>query len=182
MTKPGGMGGSEGGLAKDHTFSDFFLNPSLSTYNEGFAYVKLLIVLTGIKIVMSLEIVFIKGKNPYVFFTPFVPKSYIFIAHSAPYLVVFWNYSFLFVVLFSSRDVEWGYFLAICQIKLSNSETLHIVKLHDFWSFCRVCLISHSGLLRQNKPDSIPDGILPTFYEIQTGTNWKNAIWERCRT
>ena len=69
-----------------------------------------------------------------------------------------------FFALFSSRDVEWGYFLAICRIELSNSATLHIVKLHDFWSFGRVCLISHSGLLKKNKPDSIPIGILPTYF------------------
>ena len=65
---------------------------------------------------------------------------------------------------FSSRDVEWGYFLAICRIEFFNSATLHIVKLHDFWSFGRVCLISHSGLLKKNKPDSIPIGILPTYF------------------
>ena len=79
-------------------------------------------------------------------------------------LIIFWNCNSAFFALFSSRDVEWGYFLAICRIELSNSATLHIVKLHDFWSFGRVCLISHSGLLKKNKPDSIPIGILPTYF------------------
>ena len=79
-------------------------------------------------------------------------------------LIIFWNCNSAFFALFSSRDVEWGYFLAICRIELSNSATLHIVKLHDFWSFGRVCLISHSGLLKKNKPDLIPIGILPTQF------------------
>ena len=34
MTKPGGGGGAEGGLAKDHTFSHFFLNPSLISWHR----------------------------------------------------------------------------------------------------------------------------------------------------
>ena len=99
-----------------------------------------------------------------------------YFSHSAPSLVVFWNCKSAFFSFFSTIDLEWGYFLAICQIELSNSVTLHIVKLQDFWSFDRVCLISHSGLLKKNKPNSTPNGILPTIHEIYTVATWHNLI------
>ena len=46
---------------------------------------------------------------------------------------------------------------------------LCVVISHDFWGYGRVCLFVHSGLaVAENKPNSIPNGILPTFWETHT--------------
>ena len=109
-------------------------------------------------------------RNPKIFYTLLLKKT----KNRLPSQSI-WSFSAIFGCFLNCDSAfvvhngcwifEWGYFWLFAKL---SSVTLHIVKLQDFWSLGRVCLISHSGLLKKNKPNSIPNEILPTIYEIYT--------------